>query len=219
MGSDLKIEDWGLIEYDQALRKQMEKLEQVHAGMSPDTLIFCSHPPVVTLGRSSKPEDVTDWAGDLVQVSRGGRATYHGPNQLLVYPIVSLDRGSRAALPARDVHRYLRVLETSIVAGLAALGVSSEVRQTTDPGGLSLTGVWVGERKVASIGIAVKKWITYHGVAINLEFDPKAFRGISPCGFTVNTMISVEEVIGKEPDRETLKMALAHHLAQSLAIN
>lgn len=190
----MRIEDWGLIEYESSVTKQLQLVDEVFAGAE-DRLVFCVHPPVVTLGRGTVlSEDVTGWSGSTIETSRGGRATYHGPNQQVIYPIINLKRMGR-----QDVHAYLRALENATVVSLREAGlVNAEVR-TAKVGDISLTGVWVGERKVASIGIAVRKWVTYHGVAINVRHDPSAFQGIRPCGFASDVMTSLEAELGREP--------------------
>jgi lipoyl(octanoyl) transferase len=189
----LKLEDWGLIEYESSVERQLRLLDEVAAGAE-DRLILCTHPPIVTLGRGAVAEDLVGWRGAIFESSRGGRATYHGPNQLVIYPIMDLrERG-------RDVHAYLRRLETATVDALHKLGLSAAEARTTKMGELSLTGVWIGERKIASIGIAVRKWITYHGVAVNLFDDVSAFAGIRPCGFAADIMTSAERELGHAPD-------------------
>lgn len=215
----MRIEDWGLIEYEQAQRLQLEKLEEVARGDSDDILVLCTHPPVVTLGRGSSPEDMIGWAGPTIEVSRGGRATYHGPNQVVIYPIIDLRKETRGHLRTRDVNAYLRALESAVVKGLEALGVRAEARtvpmKNADGSELSVTGVWVGARKIASIGIAVRKWITYHGVALNVTADPQAFRGIRPCGFNASVMTSLEESAGPV-NLETVKAALTKSFLEEL---
>jgi lipoate-protein ligase B len=191
----MKISNWGLIEYEAATSRQLELVERVAAGSEDETLVLCSHPPVVTLGRGHVASDLLGWSGSTLETSRGGRATYHGPNQQVIYPILNLSR-SRHSFGPRDLHAYLRSLERATVAVLGRLGLSAEAR-TTQLGELSLTGVWVGLHKIASIGIAVRKWITYHGVAINVLNDPLAFQGIRPCGFSADIMTSVEAELGQ----------------------
>ena len=197
-----KVVDLGLVDYNQALEEQLRLVQEVQEDPLKKFLIVCSHPPVVTLGRASRPEDLQSWQGSTLEVSRGGKATYHGPSQLVIYPIFHLEQ--------RDLHAYLQWLEQKVVDFLKCFDVESV-------GGFSLdrddkdgirTGVWIGERKIASIGIAVKKWVTYHGVAINIQKDPMAFQGISPCGFSTNTMISLEEVLGTVPDPNLVKSRL-----------
>jgi lipoate-protein ligase B len=209
----VRFEDLGEIRYQEALKRQEELVDQVASGAQPETVIFCSHPPVVTLGRATQPGDVFHWQGEVVQVSRGGRATYHGPNQLVIYPILDL-RTERAGLPARDVHAYLRFLESLVVQALAKLDIQAEVRTHKNDDGTSLTGVWVHDKKVASIGIAVRQWITYHGIAINLVPDKNAFSGINPCGFSQSTMTSLKEVAPRLSDisYENLRKTLTENI-------
>ncbi len=216
----LKFEDWGLIDYEQALSRQHEYVEKIAQTQSqenpkPGFLIFCSHPPVVTLGRKTQPGDVFGWTGPIKEISRGGRATYHGPSQLVIYPIVNLELAGLERKP-RDIGSFLRLMENSIVDVLGKLGIEatgkttqkkSEIEEATEE-----TGVWVGRQKVASLGIGVKRWVTYHGAAINLDEDPQAFTGMNPCGFTRDTMVSVEKLAGKKINRlefsEELKKTL-----------
>lgn len=209
--SDLIFEDWGLIDYEQSLQKQLDLVEQVHGTQEPGYLIFCTHPPVVTLGRATKPGDVFGWQGSIVEISRGGRATYHGPSQLVVYVIMNLSH-PRKNRKEREIAGFLRIFEDCIVRVLADLGIqavgkSLQKNPNTDSE-TDETGVWVGPRKIASLGLGVKKWITYHGAAINLIKDPTAFTGMKPCGFTTETMLSVEEQLGKPVDSESFKSRL-----------
>lgn len=221
----MHTEDWGLIPYKEALARQLEKVESVVAGAE-DTLIFCSHPPVVTLGRGSKPEDITSWQGETHEISRGGRATYHGPGQIVVYPIINLNI-DRKKISTRDLHSYLRALEESIVLALKEFGLAAEVRSVklseNEP---SLTGVWVKDsfgidKKIASIGIAVKKWVTYHGAALNLYTDAQAFSGIRPCGFTAETMTSIEYLLKEQgkavPERSQVQRAIENFFSKTTA--
>jgi lipoyl(octanoyl) transferase len=195
----MKVEDWGHIEYESAVAKQLALLEAVHEGEE-ETLVLCSHPAVVTLGRGAVPEDMTGWKGSIYESSRGGRATYHGPNQVVVYPVLDLKKAHRT-FKERDVHAYLRALESATVSVIREVGLTSAEARTSKVGEISLTGVWVGEKKLASIGIAVRKWITYHGVAINVLNDPSASVGINPCGFAPSVMSSVEQQLGCEIDK------------------
>jgi lipoyl(octanoyl) transferase len=207
----LKEIDWGLIDYQSALEKQLELVEEVHQNPEQGFLIFCSHPPVVTLGRKTQPGDVFDWQGPLLEVSRGGRATYHGPSQLVVYPIFKLT----------DIHKYLRSFEQAIVDTLqefrvSAVGKSLQQKQE-DPLPTEETGVWVGSQKIASLGIGIKKWITYHGAAINLDEDPKAFLGMNPCGFQKEVMVSLEKLLGEKIDRKRFQETLKKNLLKNLS--
>lgn len=207
----MKIVDWGLVEYETSVERQLELVDRVSAG-DEETIVFCTHPPVVTLGRATTTEDLAGWSGATFESSRGGRATYHGPNQVVIYPILDLRR-EHSGFPVKDIHAYLRSLENAVVEALLAVGVAGAEARTTEIGGISLTGVWVGEHKIASIGIAVRKWTTYHGVAINVLDDPQAFRGINPCGFQPGIMTSVEKVLGHKVDLEEIKAVLEEKIA------
>lgn len=209
----MKFENWGLIEYQEALNKQMALVESVETHETEETIVFCTHTPVVTTGRGTKAGDVFGWQGSTIEVSRGGRATYHGPSQLVVYPILDL-RLEHAGFRSRDLNSYLRFLENVILKSLASVGVESEVRTVKTEDGLSQTGVWVGSYKIASIGVAVRKWISYHGISINLDKDASAFGGINPCGFSSKVMKSVEDILGKKINRDQLKKYLELHFLE-----
>lgn len=208
----IQIEDWGLIDYKLAQEKQWDLVEAVSQGV-PERIVFCSHPPVVTLGRSSQAaSDLQGWQGQVCETNRGGRATYHGPNQLVVYPIVNLSRPGD--MQSRDIGAFLRSLENLIIESLKEFDLQAQSKATDDlvKDDRSFTGVWVENRKIASIGIAVKKWITHHGVAINLRPDPLAFQGISPCGFSRKVMTDLETEIGRSVDRAQVVNAITKNL-------
>ncbi|MGE3975563.1 MAG: lipoyl(octanoyl) transferase LipB [Bdellovibrionales bacterium] len=193
--SQLRVEDWGLVDYGEAEQRQLHYVQQVQDGLRKDTLVFCTHPPVVTLGRASKKEeDLIGWNGDVHEVQRGGRATYHGPSQMIAYPILDLKkRGS-------DLHKYLRNLENVLISCLSMYGVQAE------GGREDATGVWIGSKKIASIGIGVKKWVSFHGIAMNLHHDPKAFQGINPCGFSTAQMTNLEDLLGQKISHKNFQM-------------
>jgi lipoyl(octanoyl) transferase len=191
----------GLIDYQQALQQQEQFVEEVFQNNLPGKIIFCTHPPVVTLGRGTQAGDVYSWQGPTIEISRGGRATYHGPSQLVVYPVINLNMAQNHR-PAKDIGIFLRNFEQSIVNLLKIYGVESQGRSIQQKNGeappIEETGVWVGRQKIASLGIAVRKWVTYHGAAINLYNDPQAFQGMLPCGFQPNVMTNLESQIGKK---------------------
>ncbi len=213
----LAVEDWGLVSYKEALSRQEEYVDQVARELRRETLVFCSHPPVVTLGRGTKPGDVFGWTGEVYDVSRGGRATYHGPSQIVAYPIVDLN--SRG----RDLHLYMRKLEAAILGTLQSFGISALANALqTEDGAVDpapATGVWIGDKKIASIGIAVRKWISFHGLALNVDSDPAAFAGMKPCGFATGSVISLEAVLGAKPNRETVRARLEIELLNRLSEN
>ncbi len=208
------IDSWGLVSYEEANRRQLLAVDAVAAGET-ERLIICTHPPVVTLGRATAKDDLSGWTGDTVETSRGGRATYHGPNQIVIYPILDL-RQARPEIPARDIHAYLRALERATVASLRECGLRGCEARTAEVGGVSLTGVWIGAKKIASIGIAVRKWVTYHGVAINIFNDPKAFKGINPCGFSASVMTSLEAELRRSVDGEAVREIFAERFLKTL---
>lgn len=207
------VENWGLVPYEEANRRQLLAVDEVAEGAS-ERLIVCSHPPVVTLGRATPKEDVAGWNGDTFESSRGGRATYHGPNQIVIYPILDLRR-SHPGIPERDIHAYLRALERATVAALRECGLRGCEARTAEVGGVSLTGVWTGTKKIASIGIAVRKWVTYHGVAINIFHDPHAFKGIQPCGFAPDVMTSLEARLRRPVDGESVREIFTQRFLRS----
>lgn len=211
------FEDWGLIDYESALQKQLEYVDQVAADDNhPGFLVFCTHPAVVTTGRQTKPEDIFAWQGPVIEISRGGQATYHGPSQVVVYPIINLKK-PRAGRGAQEIRGYLRDFEKAIVETLHQYNVPAEGNQTAK---VEDTGVWVetdlGLKKIASLGIAVKKWTTFHGAAINVHHDESAFQGINPCGYKTDTMISLESFLQKKIITDEFKQHLRTQLEKNL---
>lgn len=226
----LRTEDWGLIDYAQAVEKQLVAVDEVASGSSEETLLICSHPPLVSTGRGTKPGDVFGWKGALLETTRGGRATYHGPSQIVIYPIINLNV-ERVGFRARDIHGYMRTLELAMCEALAAFDIQAESGSLREQQGEddlstaeendseptpSLTGVWVGARKIASVGIGVRKGVSYHGLALNVENDPQAFQGINPCGFSTDLMTSIEKELGRSVDREKVKQILVEKLMSRL---
>lgn len=187
----------GLIGYPEALDLQAELVEQRRQGDIPDTLLLLQHPHVITLGSGSRAEHVLLPPGELAarriglhSAGRGGDVTYHGPGQLVGYPILDLkpDR--------RDLHAYLRSLERVLVGALRTLGLEGR----RDPAG---TGVWVGDAKVAAIGIRVSSgWIASHGFALNADPDLSYFEAIVPCGLHGREVTSVSRLLGRELSAE-----------------
>ncbi len=185
---------------------QRDLVSARQAGTIADTLILVEHPEVITLGRSAKPENVLDAGGiAVVPIERGGDVTLHGPGQLVAYPVFLLRERER------DLHRYLRGLEEAIIRTVADFGLL----------GLRVagrTGVWTGPlaapRKLASIGVAVRKWVTLHGLALNVNTDLERFAAINPCGFPAGVMTSMAHELGRPVDLARVKEALAAHLGQ-----
>ena len=146
-----------------------------------NVLLTGEHPPVITLGRKTPDAEVPALPDiDVVAIERGGEATYHGPGQLILYPIVHLTRARR------DLHRFQRDLEEIGIRTLADLGIEAHRRD-------GLTGVWVGRQKIQSLGIAVRRWVTWHGLALNVSTDLAPFRRFKPCGLDGDVMTNVRE--------------------------
>jgi lipoyl(octanoyl) transferase len=183
------IRDVGRMRYGEALSLQMELVEHRKAGRGADTLLFLEHPHVITVGRNGKPqhllagEDVLARSGiDFFETDRGGDVTYHGPGQLVGYPIFDL-RNWR-----RDVHAYFAGVEQSLIDALGTLGVAAgRIPQK------GFEGVWVGNAKIAAIGIHISRWITSHGFALNINTDLRYFQYIVPCGLS-KPVCSLESV-------------------------
>ena len=178
--SALEVVEAGSVPYQEALAWQRRLAEDRIAGrLDHDLLLLLEHPPVVTLGRNSHDAHLLERDGiDVVEVERGGDVTFHGPGQLVGYPIIDLKSYKQ------DLHWYLRTLEQALIDALAIL----DIRAERNPG---LTGVWTGGRKIASIGIHVKQWVTWHGFALNVTTDLSQFGRIVPCGIQGVEMTSV----------------------------
>ncbi len=197
--------DLGRLGYREAHARQLEVLGEVQRGERSDTLMLVEHPHVITLGRTRDAQQNVLLPGDVevVRVERGGDVTYHGPGQLVAYPIVALREGER------DLHRFLRNLEEAIIATLARWGLDSGREE-------GKTGVWREGRKLASIGIACRKWVTFHGLALNVSTDLTFFRRINPCGFDAAVMTSMAAELGGEVDFDEVKRALTSELSRAL---
>jgi lipoate-protein ligase B len=181
-------------EYGEVWKLQQELVAQRQRDEIADTLVLVEHPEVITLGRrqSSKANVVAPGDIPIFEIERGGDVTYHGPGQLVGYPILKLDADER------DLHVYLRNLEEALIGVCADVGV--EARR--NPG---WTGVWIGERKVASLGIAVRKWVTMHGFALNVATDLSRFAAINPCGLDAAVMTSLSKERGREVTLDEVK--------------
>jgi lipoate-protein ligase B len=194
----LDVVEAGLVPYADALAWQRRLADdRIARRLQHDVLLLLEHPPVITLGRTARaahvlrPGDV-----DVVEVERGGDVTYHGPGQLVGYPIIDL-----AALTP-DLHWYLRTLEEALIAALRHLGIPADRRA-------GYTGVWTRGRKIASIGVHVKRWVTWHGFALNVTTDLEAFDRIVPCGIAGVEMTSVEREAGRETGNGLCQEAIA----------
>ncbi|MCL2418549.1 MAG: lipoyl(octanoyl) transferase LipB [Conexibacteraceae bacterium] len=192
MGSELWVCNAGTIEYGSALALQERIREARQADLIPDVMLLLEHPPVYTRGRRSEPGELTmgvDWYRsqgiEIFDTRRGGKVTYHGPGQLVGYPIVAVD----------DVVAYVRLLERALIAALSEEGIDARARVDEGP---AFTGVWVQERKIASIGVHLSRGVTTHGFALNVDNDMRPFDWVVACGLpdVRMTSVAVEKGLG-----------------------
>lgn len=230
----VQVQDWGLIDYKEAWAKQEElfnasiklKMEirnrelQVAAGdnqseeiITPNYLVFCEHPHVYTLGNSGKPEHLLlDEQGleekhaTYYHINRGGDITYHGPGQIVSYPILDLDNFFT------DIHLYLRTLEEAVILTLAEYDIAA----SRYPG---YTGVWLDPdndraRKISAMGVRCSRWVTMHGLAFNVNNDLSYFQNIIPCGIDDKAVTSMKAELGYEVDIKEVQQKLQNHIAE-----
>jgi lipoate-protein ligase B len=216
MSSRLIVQDLGRGSYAEVLELQRRLCRQRISGeISEDILLLVEHEPVVTLGRGVRPgslplppQELEARGLQVFEVERGGDVTFHGPGQLVGYPIIDLRQHRE------DLHWYLRRLEAGLIAALATLGIDA----TTTAG---LTGVWTGGRKIASIGIHVKQWVTFHGFALNVTTDMSYFDLIIPCGIPDVVMTSVSRELARSDSTvlwEETRTAVTSGLARELEL-
>jgi lipoyl(octanoyl) transferase len=206
----LAVLDLGRAEYDATWALQ----KRLHARLlsdpeAPDHVILVEHPPVITLGRRADRtnvllgrEELARRGVEIREIDRGGDVTYHGPGQLVAYPIFRLSG------PRRDVHAYFRSLEAAVIGLLAEYGIAAGRHA-------GLTGVWVGDEKICAMGVAIKRWTTYHGLALNVNTNLDHFRLITPCGITDKGITSMQKELGREvPMAEVAGTLVRHFVAQ-----
>jgi lipoate-protein ligase B len=202
--NELWVAHLGLVPYREGVALQERLRERRREGELPDVLLVLEHPPVYTKGKRAVAADLPmgeDWYRlqgiDICDTDRGGRVTYHGPGQLVAYPIMAIER----------VADFVHTMEAAIVAALADEGVAAEVRATP------LTGVWAGERKIASIGVRVSGGVTTHGLAVNVDNDLQPFEYIVPCGIDHVRMTSVSKETGRPNALPCFRKRMAHRFA------
>jgi lipoyl(octanoyl) transferase len=214
MSSRLVVQDLGRSSYAEVLELQRRLCRQRISGdISEDILLLVEHEPVVTLGRGVRPGSLPLTPAELearglqvFEVERGGDVTFHGPGQLVGYPIIDLHKHRE------DLHWYLRRLEAGLIQALAGVGIGGSTAA-------GLTGVWTGGRKIASIGIHVKQWVTFHGFALNVTTDMSYFDLIVPCGIPNVVMTSVSRELGRTDSAalwEETRIAVIEGLAREL---
>jgi lipoyl(octanoyl) transferase len=184
----MRIIDFSLMDFREALALQEQLVAAIACGDEEETLLLLQHPPVFTIGRGGNPANILDPSVRVEQINRGGDVTWHGPGQVVGYPLVNL--GKRG----RDLHRWLRFLEELLVRTLRVFGIDGQCR----PGS---TGVWTDRGKIAFIGVGVRRWITMHGFSLNVFPDLAVFSRINPCGLPGCPVTSMA-VEGKQPPSE-----------------
>lgn len=195
--------DWGLCDYGTALERQLELVKARQQNEVADTLVFVEHPPVYTLGRRIGARQHLVWDEQrlqqegiqLFESSRGGDITYHAPGQLVGYPIIDLSS-------YKDLHGWLRFLEEVLIRTVWTFGLVAGRRE-------GKTGIWLEDRKIAALGVAVKQWVTYHGFALNVNIDLSGFNGIVPCGITDGSVTSLQKELGQEIPLSEVKSVFA----------
>jgi lipoyl(octanoyl) transferase len=200
----------GRTSYPASEQLQINLRDAVRAGTRSEVLLLLEHPHVFTLGRNASRSDVLadgDWLRargvEVVKCDRGGQVTYHGPGQLVGYPIIDLNPDRR------DIRRYVHDLQSVLVATLAELGVDSEPRRAAEE-----LGVWVENRKIASIAVHVSRWVTSHGFALNIDTDLDYFSAIVPCGLSGVEMTSVAELTGKHHSLSEVAAICCRHFVE-----
>jgi lipoate-protein ligase B len=203
-----RIIDLGQVDYEAAHAMQLQFVEQRVEGNIEDTFVFVTHPPTITIGRGSAEENVLVSDEVLAQrgvrkheVERGGDVTFHGPGQQVIYPIIDLERRGR------DLHQFLRDLESVVIAFLE----NHDLKGERIPG---KTGVWIEGKKICAIGIAVRRWVSFHGLALNLDTDLSYFRLIKPCGFHSESVTSLQALTGAPIEREAIFFQLTNAIRE-----
>jgi lipoate-protein ligase B len=204
---ELWVTQLGAVPYAEAVELQRALHRRRAAGELPDLALLLEHPPVYTRGKRTEPADLpmgADWYRsqgiEVEDTDRGGRVTYHGPGQLVAYPIVGVDR----------IADFVHSLEGAIVAALADEGVGAEPRDTP------FTGVWVGEAKIGSIGVRVRDGVSMHGLAVNVDNDLQPFEWIVPCGIDHVRVTSLSRETGRAPSLPCFRKRMAYRLAEAL---
>lgn len=202
----MKIIDLGLIAYEKSYSLQRELVTKRRLNEIEDTIILAEHPPIFTIGRSGSTENLLVSPDSLLKkgisvlpVDRGGDITFHGPGQLVLYPIIDLKtRG-------RDLHKYMRDLEEVTIRLLKGYGITGRRRE-------GITGVWAGDKKIAFIGVACRNWVMYHGLSININNDLSFFSMIHPCGLKGIKVTSMQEVLGRNISFDDVKNRAMEHM-------
>ena len=204
--NSLNILDLGLTEYQRALDIQKTLVKERLDNSTSDTLLLLEHPHVVTLGKQTNPNDVLNNSIPIVKIDRGGSATYHGPGQLIGYIIMDLrSKGISVPILISKIHEI-------IILTLDELDIKAK-RKKND------TGVWIDQKKIASIGLSVRNWITYHGFSLNANTDLERFNTIRPCGYDSQVMTSVNSITRKEYSKEVIQTKIIRNFSNVFEYN
>ena len=193
--------------YNSAWDIQKEYHKKVVSGKEPDTLIIVEHEPVYTLGKNANDNHLLQSASEEIQVfriERGGDITFHGPGQIVVYPILDLNRF------VKSVSWYMRTLEKIIIDTLSDFEIKAELKD-------GLTGVWVGDEKIGAQGVRISRWVTMHGLALNVNTDLRYFDGIIPCGIFDYSVTSMEKIMGSKQDINKVKNTIIKYFNNILS--
>ena len=207
MQSSMNILDLGRMSYNSAWDIQKEYHKKVVSGKEPDTLIIVEHDPVYTLGKNTNDNHLLQSASEEIQVfriERGGDITFHGPGQIVVYPILDLNRF------VKSVSWYMRTLEKIIIDTLSDFEIKAELKD-------GLTGVWVGDEKIGAQGVRISRWVTMHGLALNVNTDLRYFDGIIPCGIFDYGVTSMEKLMGRKQDINKVKNTIIKYFNNILS--
>lgn len=199
----------GTLEYQQAWDFQLLLAQEIRDSVRPNTLLMLEHPPIFTKGRLSKtehvllgPEALRDKGISIIETDRGGQVTFHGPGQLVAYPVVDLREWGGPV-------KYVRTLERIIIGTLADFGVTAGLVK-------GLTGVWVDDAKIAAIGVKISRGVAYHGLSINVNTDLSYYDHIIPCGIEDRPVTSLSNLLGNSVEMEQVRYSLAYHFGQGM---
>ncbi len=205
----LEVVDLGQVDYSEAYRLQEHFIERSWSE-GVDTLLFCEHYPVITIGRNGSEQDILvssdflkEYGISVLKVNRGGALTYHGPGQIVFYPLLNLRKYKQ------DIRWYLRRLEDVVIDFLSRYNLNGRRRA-------GYTGVWLDGKKVASIGVGFRRWISFHGVAVNINIDLTPFSYIRPCGLNGDEITSLREVLNTDCDMDEGRRLLSQGLMKYL---
>ena len=204
VSTTLRVQDLGVVGYEAASKLQIETLNKVADGSLPPTLLVVQHPPVYTVGRTRGAAGNLLDVGDVpvVHVRRGGDVTFHGPGQLVIYPIIPLKP------PHQDIHKHMWRLEQAAIDTCLHFGLEG-LRDDRN------TGVWVNGRKICAIGIAAKRWVTWHGLALNVSTDTSYFKRINPCGMGSDLVTTMASELTNPPTIKQVTERLIYDLNEA----